>query len=135
MRQVTVIRAVLTRWTAHYMAYQRLLELKPALQYLAGGDLMKPPQARQLITGDKKSREKATDMVSLIMDEQFWGAITRFVIVLTYCLWVPSNENVLHQNEIAPRTFGYCNKHCSVSILPIGRGPCDLRIPLPPLFN
>ena len=31
---LAVIRAVLTRWTAHYQAYKHLLKLKPTLQML-----------------------------------------------------------------------------------------------------
>jgi hypothetical protein len=37
---LAVIRVVLTRWTAHYMAYWRLLELQPTLESVIANDAM-----------------------------------------------------------------------------------------------
>ena len=66
-----VIRAVLTRWTVHYMAYRRLLELQPFLRSTL------PDQSKQIITGDKDARTKAAAMVEIIKDGSFWHAIAR----------------------------------------------------------
>ncbi|KIJ08508.1 hypothetical protein PAXINDRAFT_88772 [Paxillus involutus ATCC 200175] len=54
-----VIRAVLTCWTAHYLAYRRLLQLRQTLFAI-------------IITGDAKAKAKATKMTELIKDTLFW---------------------------------------------------------------
>lgn len=72
-----VIRAVLTRWTAHYMAYRRLLELQPFLRSLVYTEETLPDRSKQIITGDKDARTKAAAMVEIIKDGSFWHAIAR----------------------------------------------------------
>jgi hypothetical protein len=81
---LSVIRAVLTRWTAHYLAFKRLLELRKTLAYLVTEDDLKSPSQSQLITGDKKAKIKARAMVALIRDDGdvFWKAIARSVLNL-----------------------------------------------------
>lgn len=74
---VSIIRAVLTRWTAHYLAYCRLLEVKLTLQALALQDSMRPVNDKLLTTGDKKAKAKATAMVKIINNPNFWTAIER----------------------------------------------------------
>ncbi|KAG7090005.1 hypothetical protein E1B28_011627 [Marasmius oreades] len=59
----TVIQAVLTRWTAHYLAFLCLLELQPTLQFMAHGDLLKLDNEHQLVTGNKKAKEKGLNMI------------------------------------------------------------------------
>ena len=49
---LTIIRAVLTRWTAHYLAFKRLLEVHRALRHLVSKDELRLPADSQLITGD-----------------------------------------------------------------------------------
>lgn len=39
LNQVSVIRPVLTRWTSHYLAFRRLLELKPCLSVIASQEV------------------------------------------------------------------------------------------------
>ena len=77
---LSVIRAVLTRWTAHYMAYRRLLELRPALESVVANDAMQArDEDRTVITGDAKAKRTSSQMVTIIKDPLFWHAITRFV--------------------------------------------------------
>lgn len=75
-----VLRAVLTRWTAHYNAYRRLLDLYVPLKLLTDHDAKYPgPQnerQRIMITGNKKAQEKAAEMVKLIRDPIFWHKLT-----------------------------------------------------------
>lgn len=83
---LSVIRAVLTRWTAHYLAYCRLLELEPSLRLLAQKDAMKDEHDSQLITGDARAKAKAREMVGLILDRDntFWSAIRRCVYAIFF---------------------------------------------------
>ncbi|KAF7358758.1 hypothetical protein MSAN_01214800 [Mycena sanguinolenta] len=74
---LAIIRAVLTRWTAHYLAYCRLLEVKMALKSLVLKDSMHPTNDKLLTTGDKKAKAKAKAMIKTIENPQFWSAIER----------------------------------------------------------
>jgi hypothetical protein len=75
-----VLRAVLTRWTAHYNAYRRLLDLYIPLKFLVDHDARHPgsenERQRILITGNKKAQEKAEAMVRIIRDPLFWHKLT-----------------------------------------------------------
>ncbi|KAI0363606.1 hypothetical protein BV20DRAFT_1007124, partial [Pilatotrama ljubarskyi] len=66
----TVIRGVLTRWTSHYLAYHRLLELFSALQVLCHH-----PGLYE--SGDEDSHAKTRSMIPIIQDPLFWHSITR----------------------------------------------------------
>ena len=68
----SIIQAVITRWTAHYLAYKRLLELQWALQTLKIEDLCRPPGASVFVKGPAASKRKATAMVELIGNHKFW---------------------------------------------------------------
>jgi hypothetical protein len=61
-----VIRAVITRWTAHYLAYRRLLELKPTLMSVVFADEARRDDQKQIVTGDTKAKAKALDPVVLL---------------------------------------------------------------------
>lgn len=74
---LSVIRAVLTRWTSHYLAYRRLYELRHALQGLADTDSRRPEDERVVIFGDANSKRKARLMVGIIQDPSFWAAVGR----------------------------------------------------------
>ncbi|KAJ6612743.1 hypothetical protein B0H10DRAFT_1807010, partial [Mycena sp. CBHHK59/15] len=76
---MSVIRAVLTRWTTHYLAYQRLLELRPALESIVITDSMHPKL--DLIKGDTKAKAKAKRMMALIKNVSFWHALARYLAV------------------------------------------------------
>ena len=73
-----VIRAVLTRWTAHYLAYARLLDLRLVLAMVINTDSHRPEKEMCVIAGDSKAKKKARDMVALIGNEHFWVALLRY---------------------------------------------------------
>lgn len=73
---LSVLRAVLTRWTAHYMAYRRLLQLNTKLRSLALADLDLASEAERIfITGDAAAQRKAREMVEIIQNSAFWHNI------------------------------------------------------------
>jgi hypothetical protein len=77
---LAVIRAVLTRWTAHYMAYRRLLELRPALESVIANDAMQSrDEDKTVVTGDAKAKRKSRRMVKIMKDPLFWHSLTRLV--------------------------------------------------------
>ncbi|KAF4622376.1 hypothetical protein D9613_009287 [Agrocybe pediades] len=82
---LSVIRPVPTRWTAYYLAYNRLLLLRKPLENIVEDDESRPPRERHVIqpSHDTSTREKATRMVSIIKNETFWHAITRIKHHLT----------------------------------------------------
>lgn len=77
---ITVIRAVLTRWTAHYLAFRRLLELKLFIQALVSEDAM-APEDQKILTPQGSStanKRKAREMVVIIEDGRFWHSLARY---------------------------------------------------------
>lgn len=65
------IRPGITRWTSHFLAMRRLLELREALQVFI--------LDRTLIRGKVESRIKAEEMYALIANPTFWYALSRLV--------------------------------------------------------
>jgi hypothetical protein len=85
-RPLAVIRAVLTRWTSHYMAYRRLLDLRLALDAVVANDaLQSRDEDKTVVTGDAKAKRKALQMVKIIKDPLFWHSLARLVPP-QYCL-------------------------------------------------
>lgn len=76
---LAVIRAVLTRWTAHYLAFSRLLELQHPLKVLVSHDAMAQPNNKILNPsgGNAASKKKAREMVAIIENSAFWHALAR----------------------------------------------------------
>lgn len=72
---LSVLRAVLTRWTAHYVAYRRLLQLYPSLKGLVLSDLTKHDSEKVLVSGDSAAKRKAREMVGVIENPLFWHNI------------------------------------------------------------
>jgi hypothetical protein len=72
---LSVLRAVLSRWTAHYVAYRRLLQLYPSLKGLVLSDLTKHDAEKVLVSGDSASKRKAREMVAVIETPLFWYSI------------------------------------------------------------
>ena len=68
---LSVLWAILTYWTAHYMAYCCLLQLYPSLRALNYGDKTKPDHEKVLVSGDAAAKRKATEMVEIIEDPVF----------------------------------------------------------------
>ncbi len=67
---LAVIHAVLTCWTAHYLAFRQLLDLRQSLMVLIAKDDMAEAtsQEHKLVTGDAKSRWKAEEMLAIMHD-------------------------------------------------------------------
>lgn len=70
---LSVIRAVLTRWTSHFLAYRRLLQLQTSIMTML--ELDEAAEESQIITGSASAREKATEIISYLKDDHFWSAI------------------------------------------------------------
>lgn len=73
----SIIQAVITHWTAHYLAYKQLLELQRALQTVALEDSCRAPGASVFIKGPAASKRKASTMVELISNNNFWMNLTK----------------------------------------------------------
>ncbi|KDQ55684.1 hypothetical protein JAAARDRAFT_208479 [Jaapia argillacea MUCL 33604] len=65
-----VLRAVITCWTAHYLAYRRLLRIKSSIELLA-------EDSRLYDSGDADSRAKTQRMLPIIKDPLFWHYLAR----------------------------------------------------------
>lgn len=78
MRPLSVIRPVPTRWTAYYLAYRHLLDLRETLELIIVLDAQKAPQDRQVVPEkDRQAREKAQKMVVLAKNPVFWQSLAR----------------------------------------------------------
>ena len=69
LSMLAVIRAVITQWTAHYLAYHWLLELHGTLKVVVANDKEKRAEDKIVVTGDAKAKAKVRKMVKLISDE------------------------------------------------------------------
>ena len=69
----SILRAVITQWTAHYLAYRRLLDLHRALQSLVLEDECRPLTNSVFIKGPAASKAKARAMMKIVVDNDFWG--------------------------------------------------------------
>ena len=76
-RILAVIHAVLTRWTAHYLAYRRLLEIRISLQLLVENDEKLELRNQQLLLGDASARERSRKNIAVIKNSAFWHALAR----------------------------------------------------------
>lgn len=107
-----VIRAVITRWTAHYLAYQRLLQLRYSLQTLVNI----PAHLEQIRTlGDTRARQKSDLMITLIFNDQFWNNLTvsvaLYFIILKLLIHL-SNRMVHHLRPLAISANILQSAHC-----------------------
>ncbi|XP_006460996.1 hypothetical protein AGABI2DRAFT_70302, partial [Agaricus bisporus var. bisporus H97] len=76
----SVIRPVLTRWTSHLRAFERLESLENVLRSIISNDLVKLQDQRQIFNiGDRKTQAKADKMGGLIQDGHFWKEIKRVI--------------------------------------------------------
>lgn len=71
-RTVAILRAVLTRWLSHYLAYRRLLEVRPALELL-----ITKHESRLLSSGNRTVRKKTETAIATITNATFWHAMAR----------------------------------------------------------
>lgn len=73
---LSIIRAAITRWIAHYLAYRRLLDLRDVLQMMVLRD--KGKETSDLCTGKADAKAKATEMMKLISENStFWHDLAR----------------------------------------------------------
>ena len=77
---LSVIRAALTRWTAHYLAFSWLLALQHPLKSLVNHDAMADPDKHILNPsgGSVANRRKANEMIAIIENPAFWHALARY---------------------------------------------------------
>ncbi|KAJ8590093.1 hypothetical protein M405DRAFT_737485, partial [Rhizopogon salebrosus TDB-379] len=71
-KTLAIIRAVLTRWLSHYLAYRRLLEVRPTLELL-----ITRHEASLRSTGNAQSRAKTSAAITTIKNPTFWHAMAR----------------------------------------------------------
>lgn len=76
-RVITVLRAVITRWTCHFCSYERLVEIQVHLRAIAYQDEAQPNSEKKIITGDAKAKAKASEMCDLIKSSVFWVSLAR----------------------------------------------------------
>jgi hypothetical protein len=78
-RVVTLILPVITCWTSHYLAMQRLLEVSKSMRSC----VIKKGDALLVCAGPKAdAKQKAQQILSIVMDTMFWENVTR------YCIWL-----------------------------------------------
>ncbi|KAG6913948.1 hypothetical protein DXG01_003329 [Tephrocybe rancida] len=80
---VLALIPVLTQWTAHYLAFNQLLDLQETLVAVVYGDEVCSPADRKIVIGDKKAKAKSREMIAVIKNPLFWHAILR----ITCHLW------------------------------------------------
>ncbi|KAJ8515209.1 hypothetical protein ONZ45_g7358 [Pleurotus djamor] len=82
----SVLRAVLTRWTSHYLAFRRLLELKNALTILVSQEKIalgaKDTARLRLVIGNTAAKGRAQKMMDIIDDPLLWHSLTRMKVCL-----------------------------------------------------
>lgn len=69
----TIIWPVLTRWTAHLRAYQRILQTENVLVAVVATEMGKAEGDQLFITGDWRAKKKAHRMVDTIWSSSFWS--------------------------------------------------------------
>lgn len=74
-----VIRAVLTRWTSHYLAFYRLLQLHKTLLSIIYADEAAPVEKKKIVIGDAKAKAKSRRMVQILTNSLFWHALARYL--------------------------------------------------------
>ena len=74
-----VIRIVVTRWTAHFLAYRCLLELHWSLEIIVTQEENRSDNEKLIIKGRRDAKEHSREMMKLIQNSVFWHALARFV--------------------------------------------------------
>ena len=77
-RILTILRAMLTRWTSHLRAYERLNLVRCNLVSIAYQDEARLPADKLIVTGDVKAKAKSQEMLDLIKNDLFWHSLTRY---------------------------------------------------------
>jgi hypothetical protein len=71
-KTLAIIRAVLTQWLTHYLAYRHLLEVRPMLELLVAKH-----ETTLLVSGKRPAREKTATAIATIKDATFWHTMAR----------------------------------------------------------
>ncbi|KAH6873588.1 hypothetical protein BKA70DRAFT_1034840, partial [Coprinopsis sp. MPI-PUGE-AT-0042] len=74
-KKKTILRAVISHWTSHYMSYDRLLQMRHIIKLVIDSDSIKPPQEQRVVIGDSAAQERARAMVQIIIDPAFWHGL------------------------------------------------------------
>ncbi|KAI6043223.1 hypothetical protein EDC04DRAFT_2512565, partial [Pisolithus marmoratus] len=70
---------VLTRWTAHYLAFHQLLHLLNPLKILVAHERGRGDKPH-IIVGDATGHRKAAAMLELIENSLCWHTLARYVL-------------------------------------------------------
>ena len=92
-RILSVIRVILTRWTAHYLAYHRLLDLINPLKIFVAHERGRENNPH-IVVGDAASCRKAGAMLSLIENPVFWHTLARYIVFYYFFLFNYNHLNV-----------------------------------------
>ncbi|KAG1752181.1 hypothetical protein EDB19DRAFT_1627844, partial [Suillus lakei] len=102
-KTLAIIRAVLTRWLSHYLAYQRLLDVRPSLELLIAKH-----EAEIRSTGDARSRAKTSAAIATIKNPTFWHAMARWKNLLEPIALMTNVHQAAHSKpEHIPISFGF----------------------------
>jgi hypothetical protein len=74
---ITVLRAVITRWTCHFCSYERLIKIQVHLRAISYQDDARSNSEKKIIQGDAKAKAKASKMCDLIKSSVFWVSLVR----------------------------------------------------------
>ncbi|KAI9063901.1 hypothetical protein FKP32DRAFT_1564653 [Trametes sanguinea] len=77
-----VIRPVKTRWTSHYLAFKRLLELQPAIAAILAEDQLRGESTFMAGLTKADAKAKARRMMELMNNGTFWHSLTRIKLHL-----------------------------------------------------
>jgi hypothetical protein len=100
---VSVLRIILTQWTAHFLAFRRLLELRQTLDIIVTQEENRADDQKLIIKGKREAKEQARKMMKLIQNPVFWHSIARFVYLHLYPIsrWlIPATSRV--KNHLEP---------------------------------
>ncbi|KAI0633207.1 ribonuclease H-like domain-containing protein [Trametes polyzona] len=81
-KAAAVLRAVQTRWTSHYHAFKRLLELQPTLGAILAEDRLRGVSTFLVGLRGATQKAKAHEMTSLMQNGTFWHALNRIKLHL-----------------------------------------------------
>ena len=77
---LTVLRAIITRWTAHFHAYDRLLLIQEHLRIIVYQDAALSSNLKKIVQGDARAKARAAEMCELIKTAVFWTFLARYSV-------------------------------------------------------
>jgi hypothetical protein len=76
---LAVLRIVVTRWTAHFLAYRRLLELRQSLEIIVTQEENRSNNEKLIVKGKREAKEHSRKMMKLVQNSFFWHSLARYV--------------------------------------------------------